>query len=357
MSVNRGIDPGAEIADEVSYDLFGQTLGEPTSAVTDAKPSRDERNQRIRVLVLVKAYPALSTKYGEVVCVAGVRTDGERPEWVRLWPVSFRALEFTDQFSKYQQIDVDVFRPASDRRPESWSPKLPTLTLGATLSTSQRWQARRDVIEPLVVESMCWLQGQQATARTSLGVFRPAVVQDFEVTSADDADLIAASIRRRRRRSRLFSAPNVARSSLRRTNTSTTTSVRTIVAAATTRRSSTGRPSRPHGGGDPSTTKPRYGRSFATNGWECCAPLTGTRCSTSAICTRTRSRSLSWVCSGLRAWPPPLRRRHCSTESDERSRQARLASHRLFEDDAAVASVDFGFEAQHCDPLGSGKFG
>jgi hypothetical protein len=196
----RGMDPGAEIADAVGYDLFGQTIDEPTPAGTGRKSSRDERKQRIHVLVLVKAYPALSTKYGEVVCVAGLRTDLERPQWVRLWPVSFRALEFTDQFSKYQHIDVDVFRPASDRRPESWSPKLPTLTLGANLPTSQRWQARRDVVEPLVVESMCWLQRQQATAGTSLGVFRPAVVDDFEVTPADDADLIAANIRREQTR-------------------------------------------------------------------------------------------------------------------------------------------------------------
>ncbi|MDX6230212.1 MAG: hypothetical protein QOI76_3602 [Frankiales bacterium] len=189
------MDPGVEIADEVSYDLFGQTVDEPTSAGTARKSYRDERKQRIQVLVLVKAYPALSTKYGEVVCVAGVRMDSERPHWVRLWPVSFRALEFTDQFSKYQYIHVDVFRPASDRRPESWSPQLPTLTLGAKLPTSQRWQARRQVVEPLVVESMCWIQRQQAAAGTSLGVFRPAVVDDFEVTPADDADLIAAKIR------------------------------------------------------------------------------------------------------------------------------------------------------------------
>jgi hypothetical protein len=191
------MDPGAEVADPVNYDLFGEPveeLGVPSARSRD--PSRDERRQRIRVLVLVKAYPALSTKYGEVVCVAGVRTDGERPQWVRLWPVSFRALEFTDRFSKYQLIDVDVFRPPSDRRPESWSPQLPTLTLGTKLPTSRGWQARRDIIEPVVVESMCWLQRQQASAGTSLGVFRPAVVDDFEVTPADDADLIAEHIRR-----------------------------------------------------------------------------------------------------------------------------------------------------------------
>ena len=41
-----------------------------------------------RVLVTVKTYPTLSTKYGEtVVCTAGVREDGT---WVRIYPVPSR---------------------------------------------------------------------------------------------------------------------------------------------------------------------------------------------------------------------------------------------------------------------------
>src|SRR5713226_2623428 len=32
-------------------------------------------SDRISLLVTVKAYPAISQKYGEVVCVAGIRTD------------------------------------------------------------------------------------------------------------------------------------------------------------------------------------------------------------------------------------------------------------------------------------------
>jgi hypothetical protein len=33
--------------------------------------------ERISLLVNFKAYPAVSEKYGEVVCVAGIRTDTE----------------------------------------------------------------------------------------------------------------------------------------------------------------------------------------------------------------------------------------------------------------------------------------
>jgi hypothetical protein len=52
----------------------------------------------MRVLVTVKAYPGLSTRRGETVCVAGVRVDTDAPEWVRLYPVAFRDLPKTERF-------------------------------------------------------------------------------------------------------------------------------------------------------------------------------------------------------------------------------------------------------------------
>ena len=38
------------------------------------------------MLVVVKAYPNPSNKYLESSCVAGIRTDIQPPEWVRLYP-------------------------------------------------------------------------------------------------------------------------------------------------------------------------------------------------------------------------------------------------------------------------------
>ncbi len=46
------------------------------------------RSRTTIVLPLVKAYPSLSRKYGEVACVAGI--DLEHKELVRLYPVPFR---------------------------------------------------------------------------------------------------------------------------------------------------------------------------------------------------------------------------------------------------------------------------
>jgi hypothetical protein len=60
--------------------------------------------EQMDLLVLVKAYPSVSMKYGEAVCVAGVRLDAPRPEWVRLFPVGFRDLPAEQQFGKYDVI-------------------------------------------------------------------------------------------------------------------------------------------------------------------------------------------------------------------------------------------------------------
>jgi hypothetical protein len=141
-------------------------------------------SRTITILVTVKAYPQLSSKYGETVCVAGVRTDTEKPEWVRLYPVVYRDLHYDLRFSKYQYITVDV-SDANDPRPESLRPNLDTLKLGPTLEAGD-WRERRRIVEPLMVESMCGLLGQQERDGTSLGVFRPASVDDLVIEAVGD---------------------------------------------------------------------------------------------------------------------------------------------------------------------------
>ena len=72
-----------------------------------------------RILITVKTYPTLSTKYGELVCTAGLREDGS---WVRIYPVPFRRLEETEQYSKYDWIECELIRSRKDKRPESYHP-------------------------------------------------------------------------------------------------------------------------------------------------------------------------------------------------------------------------------------------
>jgi hypothetical protein len=108
--------------------------------------------QRIRVLITVKAYPQLSEKYKETVCVAGIRMDTRHPRHVRLFPVPFRDLERAKQFEKYDIVEVHATEHVGDSRPESLRPNLGTLervtstrvaTGRSAPGGSPRWSPRR----------------------------------------------------------------------------------------------------------------------------------------------------------------------------------------------------------------------
>lgn len=144
--------------------------------------------QTISMLVTVKAYPNVSKRHGEVNCIAGIRTDTQDPAWVRLFPVPFRALDLFDRFEKYQQIELNVSRPVRDRRPESFTPDIDSISLGSVLDSSRNWSKRRPFVEPLVRQTMCELQQQQAKDATSLGIIRPYQVLDFEITDSEEPD-------------------------------------------------------------------------------------------------------------------------------------------------------------------------
>jgi hypothetical protein len=130
-------------------------------------------------MITVKAYPNISRRHGEVVCVAGIRIDMPKPAWVRLWPVQFRDLPFAARFEKYQEITVDAALSDKDNRPESLWPRTDTLIPGRHYSSKQRWAARRRWVEPLIVNSMCEVLERQEEDRTSLAVIRPGTVHDL----------------------------------------------------------------------------------------------------------------------------------------------------------------------------------
>jgi hypothetical protein len=143
------------------------------------------REQQVRVLVTVKAYPQPSRGYGETVCVAGVRVDRE-PEWIRLYPVTYRELEAADRFKKYQMVDLRVF-PSSDTRPESFKPNLESVQIGQEIdSDNGTWRRRWTYLESLAgATTTCELQALQAESPSpSLGLIKPDV-QDLVVEEND----------------------------------------------------------------------------------------------------------------------------------------------------------------------------
>lgn len=143
--------------------------------------------EEIEFLPVVKAYPALSKTYGEVSCIAGVTLDAlGDPQWIRLYPVPFRALSDGQRFAKYQPIRVEVERHSGDRRPETRRPNRDSIQIaGGAISSRDGWRDRRRFIEPLMAESMCEIQRRQAKDGTSLGIFRPKEVFGLRVEKAN----------------------------------------------------------------------------------------------------------------------------------------------------------------------------
>lgn len=152
-------------------------------------------------MVTVKAYPQLSKKSGEVVCVAGVRLDLTEPEWIRLYPVAYRDLDEYQQFKKYDVIDVEI-RRGKDTRPESFIPAQGSISVVRSIPSGpdQRWAERRQLMGDLVRETtMCRLLRQNEKsgrkAAPSLGLIKPDVLDvEVEKNHGFDADrqLLAA---------------------------------------------------------------------------------------------------------------------------------------------------------------------
>ena len=131
------------------------------------------------VLITVKTYPTLSTKYGETVCTAGIREDGS---WVRIYPVPFRGLDEVQQYKKYDWVDCKLIRRTRDPRPESFSPDDRVGIRPVThVDTSSRWRERRRLLlgEGRVFDELERLITDAKNNVRSLAIFKPAKIVDF----------------------------------------------------------------------------------------------------------------------------------------------------------------------------------
>lgn len=122
-----------------------------------------------RVLITVKASPEIGRTHGETVCVAGIRLDGDRPRWIRLFPVSWKWF-WGKEHPKYQVIDIEVSKHDRDQRPESYRPRLETAVVVREKSTPAQ---RRDALNALPQLQMCDLVAAKGWGRPSLGLVVP----------------------------------------------------------------------------------------------------------------------------------------------------------------------------------------
>lgn len=74
------------------------------------------RSGETEAIVIIKAAPQVGEKHGETVCCAGIDLDGR---WLRLYPVSFRNLDDSQKFGRWDRIKFKWRRPNDDARIES----------------------------------------------------------------------------------------------------------------------------------------------------------------------------------------------------------------------------------------------
>ncbi|MFN0030968.1 MAG: hypothetical protein ACKVOR_02300 [Flavobacteriales bacterium] len=134
-----------------------------------------------RVLIAVKTYPTLSTKYDELVCTAGFLEDGR---WIRIYPIQFRKRSYSEQYSKYEWIEVDLVKNEKDFRPESYRPvshDTPIEIIGEIKADGEDWHERRKIVLQKVYTSMSQLieEAKEKSITTSLAVFKPTKILDF----------------------------------------------------------------------------------------------------------------------------------------------------------------------------------
>lgn len=160
-----------------------------------------------RVLITVKTYPTLSRKYGETVCTAGVREDGS---WVRIYPVPFRRLDQTEQYSKFDWVECRLIRNTKDPRPETHhAADLKELKPAGHMDTASNWRDRRKLLlktAKVHTRLQSLIDGAKEN-KVSLAVFKPAKIIGFAWEEEDrewNADKVA-EMRNQTNQAELFS--------------------------------------------------------------------------------------------------------------------------------------------------------
>jgi len=163
-----------------------------------------------RVLIVVKTYPTLSTKYEELVCTAGFLEDGT---FIRIYPIQFRKKDYNEQYKKYDWIEIDLVKNKLDFRPESFRPFShdTKIDIVGHIDTNNEWEGRKKIVLNKVYTDLSILiaEAKDKKTCTSLAVFKPSEILDFTVTAEerewDKAKL--AKLEEERKQGNLFAQP------------------------------------------------------------------------------------------------------------------------------------------------------
>jgi len=135
-----------------------------------------------KVLIAVKTYPALSSKYDELVCTAGFLENGN---WIRIFPIPFRKLEYDKRYSKYDWVEIDLTKNTGDFRSESHKPRSieNAFTVVGHIETHNNWQQRKDIVLKKVYTNLTQLKDEAKDKKisTSLATFKPTEILEFTI--------------------------------------------------------------------------------------------------------------------------------------------------------------------------------
>jgi hypothetical protein len=136
-----------------------------------------------KVLITVKTYPTISTKYEELVCTAGFRENGS---WIRIYPVQYRKKAYSEQYKKYQWIEIDLVKNDSDFRPESYRPVSHDTEIKIVDEIEPdggSWNDRRKFVLNKVYTNLTELLAEAKDKKilTSLAVFKPTEILDLKI--------------------------------------------------------------------------------------------------------------------------------------------------------------------------------
>lgn len=141
-----------------------------------------DKNRKERILILAKTYPSPSAQYVETSCIAGISEDGSMR---RLYPVPFRMLDDSQQFKKWQWIDVRIEKANKDHRPESHKLYVDTITCGDVIDTTNEWATRREWLNKIpAFDDFDAIELRQLGDGLSLALLRPMKLIALEITKA-----------------------------------------------------------------------------------------------------------------------------------------------------------------------------
>jgi hypothetical protein len=163
-----------------------------------------------KVLIAVKTYPTISSKYDELVCTAGFKEDGT---WIRIYPIPFRKKSYDQQYKKYDWIEIDLVKNKSDFRPESYRPYSheSEIKILGHLETDGNWVERKKFALKKVYTNLAEViaEAKNKDVCTSLAVFKPTKITGFEIKEVErewDKDKLA-SLEAERKQYNLFEQP------------------------------------------------------------------------------------------------------------------------------------------------------